>query len=96
MIENELSRYGGLEDRPRLVALNKIDVPDGRDLSDIVIDDLREQGLRVFPVSAASGDSWAISASMAPVATTVGSWQLPQKREAAKPFSRRNSSTDTR
>ena len=30
VIENELSRYGGLEDRPRLVALNKIDVPDGR------------------------------------------------------------------
>ena len=56
VIENELSRYGGLQDRPRLVALNKIDVPDGRDLSDIVIDDLREQGLRVFPVSAASGE----------------------------------------
>src|SRR6187549_2363469 len=56
VIENELSRYGGLADRPRLVALNKIDVPDGRDLSDIVIDDLREQGLRVFPVSAASGE----------------------------------------
>src|SRR5262245_47155386 len=50
VIENELSRYGGLEDRPRLVALNKVDVPDGRDLSDIVIDDLREQGLVVFPV----------------------------------------------
>jgi GTP-binding protein len=56
VIENELSRYGGLDDRPRLVALNKIDVPDGRDLSDIVIDELREQGLRVFPVSAASGE----------------------------------------
>jgi GTP-binding protein len=56
VIEEELSRYGGLEDRPRLVALNKIDVPDGRDLSDIVIDDLRAQGLRVFPVSAASGE----------------------------------------
>src|SRR3954468_4767371 len=56
VIEQELSRYGGLEDRPRLVALNKVDVPDGRDLSDIVIDDLREQGLVVFPVSAASGE----------------------------------------
>src|SRR3954452_3313087 len=56
VIENELSRYGGLEDRPRLVALNKVDVPDGRDRSDIVIDELREAGLRVFPVSAASGE----------------------------------------
>jgi GTP-binding protein len=56
VIENELSRYGGLEDRPRLVALNKIDVPDGRDIAGMVEDDLREQGLRVFPVSAASGE----------------------------------------
>ncbi|WP_372727144.1 GTPase ObgE [Nocardioides sp.] len=56
IIENELSRYGGLEDRPRLIALNKIDVPDGRDISDITIDELRERGLRVIPVSAASGE----------------------------------------
>jgi GTP-binding protein len=54
VIETELSRYGGLEDRPRLVALNKIDVPDGRDMADIVIDDLRARGLTVVPVSAAS------------------------------------------
>ena len=56
VIERELSRYGGLEDRPRLVAMNKVDVPDGRDLSDIVIDDVRERGLPVFPISAASGE----------------------------------------
>src|SRR6476469_1490395 len=56
IIENELSRYGGLEDRPRLVALNKIDVPDGRDISEFVLDELRERGLRVFQVSAASGE----------------------------------------
>ena len=52
VIEAELASYGGLEDRPRLVALNKIDVPDARDLVDMVIDDLRERGLRVLPVSA--------------------------------------------
>jgi GTP-binding protein len=56
IIERELANHGGLEDRPRLVALNKVDVPDGRGISDIVIDDLRERGLRVFPVSAASGE----------------------------------------
>ncbi|MCD4535902.1 GTPase ObgE [Nocardioides sp. cx-169] len=56
VMENELARYGGLEDRPRLVALNKIDVPDGRDIADITIEDLRARGLRVFPVSAASGE----------------------------------------
>ena len=56
VIERELSRYGGLEDRPRLVALNKIDVPDGRDISDMVLEEFRERGLQVFPVSAASGE----------------------------------------
>jgi GTP-binding protein len=54
VIENELSKYGGLEDRPRLVVLNKIDVPDGRDLADIVLPDLEARGLTVIPVSAAS------------------------------------------
>ncbi len=54
VIENELSRYGGLGDRPRLVALNKIDVPDGREMVDLVRADLEGRGLRVFAVSAAS------------------------------------------
>jgi GTP-binding protein len=56
IIENELARYGGLEDRPRLVALNKVDVPDGREIGEMVTDELRERGLRVFPVSAASSE----------------------------------------
>jgi GTP-binding protein len=55
VIENELTRYGGLDDRPRLVALNKVDVPDGGEIADMVIDDLRARGLAVFKVSAASG-----------------------------------------
>ena len=55
IIERELRRYGGLEDRPRLVALNKVDVPDGSDIAEMVVDDLRARGLRVFAVSAASG-----------------------------------------
>jgi GTP-binding protein len=54
VIERELGSYGGLEDRPRLVALNKIDVPDGRDLADIVLEDFEARGLQVIPVSAAS------------------------------------------
>jgi GTP-binding protein len=53
-IEHELSAYGGLADRPRLVALNKVDVPDGRDLAEIVRPDLEARGLRVFEVSAAT------------------------------------------
>ncbi|WP_433080142.1 GTPase ObgE [Dactylosporangium sp. CA-052675] len=51
-IEAELAAYGGLEDRPRLVVLNKIDVPDGRDLADIVRPELEARGLAVHQVSA--------------------------------------------
>lgn len=56
VIEDELRRYGGLEDRPRLVALNKVDVPDGRGIAELVVDELRERGLRVFEISAVSGE----------------------------------------
>src|SRR5205085_1542830 len=54
VIERELQKYGGLEDRPRLVALNKVDVPDGRDMVDLVRDDVAARGWPVIPVSAAS------------------------------------------
>jgi GTP-binding protein len=53
-IEAELKAYGGLEDRPRMVALNKVDVPDGNDLADLVKADLEARGLQVFAVSAVS------------------------------------------
>lgn len=53
-IEAELAAYGGLADRPRLVALNKVDVPDGRELAELVRPDLAARGLRVFEVSAAT------------------------------------------
>jgi GTPase len=43
-----------LRDRPRLVALNKIDVPEARDLADLVRAELEARGLPVFEVSAAT------------------------------------------
>ncbi|MEU2245685.1 GTPase ObgE [Streptomyces sp. NPDC019224] len=52
MIEEELKLYGGLEDRPRIVVLNKIDVPDGRDLAEMIRPDLEARGYRVFEASA--------------------------------------------
>ena len=54
VIESELQAYGGLADRPRLVALNKIDIPDGRELADFIRPDLEARGFRVFEVSAVS------------------------------------------
>jgi GTP-binding protein len=53
-IEAELAAYGGLADRPRLVALNKVDVPEARELADMVRPALEGRGLRVLEVSAAS------------------------------------------
>ncbi|MFD8072097.1 GTPase ObgE [Streptomyces sp. NPDC059718] len=52
VIEAELRAYGGLEDRPRIVVLNKVDIPDGQDLADMVRPDLEARGYRVFEVSA--------------------------------------------
>ena len=52
MIEAELTQYGGLDDRPRLVALNKTDIPDGQDLADITRASLEERGYEVYDVSA--------------------------------------------
>ncbi|MER8091396.1 GTPase ObgE [Streptomyces sp. NPDC094048] len=52
VIEEELKQYGGLEDRPRIVVLNKIDIPDGQDLSDMIRPDLEARGYQVFEVSA--------------------------------------------
>ena len=54
VIEAELAAYGGLDDRPRIVAINKIDVPEARDLAEMVTEDLRSRGLDVYSVSAAT------------------------------------------
>ncbi|RKN11027.1 GTPase ObgE [Streptomyces radicis] len=70
VIEAELARYGGLDDRPRLVVLNKTDIPEGQDLADIVRPDLEAGGLAVFDVSAVSRKglrdlSYALAAQVA-------------------------------
>ncbi|KNC20528.1 GTPase CgtA [Arthrobacter sp. RIT-PI-e] len=67
IIERELEKYSvdmsfagpdgdvvPLNERPRLVALNKVDVPDGKDMAGFVRADLEERGYRVFEVSASS------------------------------------------
>ena len=54
VIEAELSAYGGLDDRPRLVALNKTDVPDALEIAGFVRAELEARGLDVYDVSATS------------------------------------------
>jgi GTP-binding protein len=58
-LEAELSAYEELtgaqmSDRPRIVALNKIDVPAARELADMVQPELEARGLTVHQVSAAT------------------------------------------
>jgi len=59
VIEEELAAYeaatgAGLQDRPRVVALNKIDVPAARDLAALVAPELQARGLTVCQISAAT------------------------------------------
>ena len=54
VIEAELAAYGGLGERPRIVVLNKIDVPEARDLAELVTPTLEERGHQVYAVSAAT------------------------------------------
>jgi len=59
-LEHELAEYGGdeldLVGRLRIAVLNKIDVPDARDLVDLVRATLEKRGLDVYAVSAATGE----------------------------------------
>ena len=64
VIERELAAYAGdleisggqvpLTERPRIVVLNKVDVPEARDLAELVRGELEARGLEVLEVSAAS------------------------------------------
>ena len=58
-LESELTAYEELTgarmaERPRIVALNKIDVPEARELADLVEPELEARGLTVHRVSAAT------------------------------------------
>src|SRR3954454_19794228 len=57
-LETELAQYrgsfGALVGKPRLVALNKVDVPEARELAELVRPELEARGLPVIEVSAVS------------------------------------------
>ncbi|GAA3163871.1 GTPase ObgE [Blastococcus jejuensis] len=58
-LEHELREYDeelDLVGRLRIAVLNKIDVPDARELVDLVRATLEKRGLEVFPISAATGE----------------------------------------
>jgi Obg family GTPase CgtA len=77
VIEAELEAHGGLEDRPRMIALNKVDVPDAAELAELVTEELKARGLPVFAVSTKTGVGLpALSFAMA---------ELVAKRRAEAP-----------
>lgn len=55
VIEAELAAHGGLEDRVRLVALNKLDLPDAPELAQMARAELEKAGHRVFEISTKTG-----------------------------------------
>ncbi|MDP9407330.1 MAG: GTPase ObgE [Actinomycetota bacterium] len=70
VLSEELALYkddvARLTERPRLVVLNKVDVPEARELAELVTPDLEARGYRVFTVSAASHEglqplTWAMA-----------------------------------
>ena len=56
IIEAELTAHGGLEDRVRLIALNKVDLPDAHEMAEIARPDLAKFGHRVFEISTKTGE----------------------------------------
>jgi GTPase len=56
VIEAELAAHGGLEDRPRVIALNKVDVPDAAELAELAAAELSGRGWPVFRISTKTGE----------------------------------------
>lgn len=87
IIEAELDAYGGLADRRRIVALNKVDVPEGRDLADLVAADIEARGLPVFAVSAVSHEG--LRQLLFAMAAAVSEYRMQQPEpDATRPVLR--------
>ncbi len=91
-IEAELGAYQGdlgkvegyipLMERPRLVILNKIDVPEGREMADMMSPELKELGYPTFEVSAVSHEGLkALSFALA-TAVVEERAKLPKAEES--------------
>src|SRR6476469_385241 len=77
VIEAELTAHGGLDDRPRMVALHKVDVGDAAELAEIVRPDVQARVLPVFAVSTKTGEGLR--------ALTFAMAELVAARRAAAP-----------
>lgn len=94
IIANELSNYEvdptagvtvPLHERPQLIILNKIDVPEARELADFVRPMFEERGLRVFEISTASHEGLRqLSFAMAELVAEDRAEQAKREAEAPK------------
>lgn len=88
-ILEELSNYPlsgdttPLLDRPQLIVLNKVDVPDARDLAQMVTPDFEERGFQVFSVSTVSKDG--VDAFLYALGGLVAQHRLELQKEAETP-----------
>lgn len=92
VIEAELAAYGVLADTPRLVVLNKIDVPEARELAEMVTPDLQARGLEVFQVSAVSHEglrqlTFALAGIVARARAAAEATQVMRPRVVVRPQS---------
>ena len=58
IITGELSQYGNLQTRPVIVAANKMDLPSSSENLNRLKEKLRDTGIDIFPVSAATGQGF--------------------------------------
>jgi len=57
VIRKELVNYGkGLENKPEIIVVNKIDITEVKDSFDIIVDAFKDKNIKVFGISAATGE----------------------------------------
>ena len=79
IIEKELSLYGGLEDRPRIVVLNKIDVPEARELAQMILPEIHARNLEGYLISAVSREG--LKELLFAVAELVVQWRKTHSQD---------------
>ena len=79
VIEKELALYGGLEDRPRIVVLNKIDVPEARELAKMILPEIHARNLAGYLISAVSREG--LKEFLFAVAELVVQWRKTHSQD---------------
>ena len=74
-----------LIERPQLIALNKVDIPEGRELADFVTPDLEARGYQVFNISSIAREGLReLSFAMAEIVETERARQLAADEASAR------------